>query len=1000
MSTLRGPEPTAVVADGRVSPPPAGNAAPKTPATSPSTRVRRGIQPYAKQVSPHPARKNTFTRSLTTAIQKASSPLSPIATVITRLPLPFRSKQASRACAGDTADGLTRSLPENDLYAHTPLAMLPDSVLLRILGYLSVCDAIRVCTTCRHLAPLAYDHRLYLQWLLRMGCYLYYDHELLYADQLPGPSGRKRMMRRKRCLVRQFTANDCARDTDDNLSLLHQLDMPDSLIRLLQRLFQWPDRGMASTELRAHYEVIDEADTMLPKKPRPLKVVDLVKTFLYQNPPLVFQTLYTHLHPYYVVYRQPDGLFRQYQQEHTTWTGHGANGVWQCADTSVLQVVDMEQALLLDQLVWFSGGEFVNDAAGLNRRLLAQQMNFEAYHLSQFARAYRDANIDTAQYHASVLHLVRGGQNCLQFLTDSHPLFSLTDTGHPGYHTILTNALATVSHTTWPQFLKQLLAHQRDYSEVVAALLPMGRAATSYFAEQLFVCVIIPVANHVLEDAVPTRTLGQMLELRADMFCQCLEWIESIDDLPSVGLLVEHTQGVLFRLFESHVRRHLKDEKRHMDAQYQQMVSSWDQTHRFTLTQSTPSRLQTPGLASRPNPTDRYQTRHTVLKALGTHLGLTSKASTGRRRAPSTDSATLISQSNHRTPVDTGRSRFDQTKVPVSLDQEFHNLLSLDLALGMIHENKRAVSRVATFWADASDDWACKTEVYECIEALFALLVRHLGQRHIRPAFDRAIVELHRIEPLDFQRTGVYTYSLDALHQFLELIHLADLIVQMIEVYYKQEMAVFVKEDDFLSVCNQEKKTLEAKVDDQAAAGLDRVIDVMMAQVEHILRNTQKLNDFNPPTGAAADLQPTRACQAVLDCLTKYTALVIQATDKHITDVFLGEVGLRFFNIFGQHLRRFRVDPGRGGFQLISDLNAYHRWASTYLKSPEVMRYFDVLKELGHLYIITPQHLRDLLHDARRFEPILRVEEIYEFVILRTDYAKIKNMVEERCDFM
>ncbi|KAJ1960766.1 hypothetical protein H4R35_007517, partial [Dimargaris xerosporica] len=373
------------------------NAASNTPATSPSTGVRRGIQPYAKQVSPRPARKSTFTHSLTTAIQKAGSPLSPIATVITRLPLPFLPKHALGARATDAADGLARSLPENDLYANTPLVTLPDSVLLRILGYLSVSDAIRVCTTCRHLAPLAYDHRLYLQWLLQMGCYLYYDHELLYADQPPGPAGRKRMVRRKRCLVRQFNANDCARETDDNLSLMHQLDMPDSLIRLLQRIFQWPDRGMAPPELRARYEVIDDADTVLPKKARPLKVVDLVKAFLYQNPPLVFQTLYTHLLPYYVTYRQPDGLFHQYQQKHTTWTGHDTGGVWQCGDLSELQVVDMEQALLLDQLVWFSGGEFVNDAAELNRRLLAQQLNFESYHLSQFAHAYGDADISTAQ---------------------------------------------------------------------------------------------------------------------------------------------------------------------------------------------------------------------------------------------------------------------------------------------------------------------------------------------------------------------------------------------------------------------------------------------------------------------------------------------------------------------------------------------------------------------------------------------------------------------------
>ncbi|KAJ1653282.1 F-box protein: endocytic membrane traffic, recycling ReCYcling 1 [Dispira simplex] len=301
------------------------------------------------------------------------------------------------------------------------------------------------------------------------------------------------------------------------------------------------------------------------------------------------------------------------------------------------------------------------------------------------------------------------------------------------------------------------------------------------------------------------------------------------------------------------------------------------------------------------------------------------------------------------------------------LDEAFSNFLSLDLAIAMIHTNKEAIDRTSTFWLDAPDDWKPKQDVLECIEYLFVSLLRHLGRDHITSAFTTAIGQL----------------------------------AGLLEVYYKQKLVVFIDEHDFLSTCNQEKKALEVNVDNHAATGLDRVIDIIMTQVEHLLQVQQLPTDFNPKNPEANhELRPTAACTQVLDCLSRYTSLVNQTADKNIVEVFLGEVGLRLFHALGEHIRRFRIAMGSGGFQLISDLNAYHHWSSQYLKNPDVVRYFDVLKELGNLYIVTPQHLRELLHDTPRFEPVLRIEEIYDFVMLRTDYTHIKGMVEERCGFM
>jgi hypothetical protein len=88
-----------------------------------------------------------------------------------------------------------------------------------------------------------------------------------------------------------------------------------------------------------------------------------------------------------------------------------------------------------------------------------------------------------------------------------------------------------------------------------------------------------------------------------------------------------------------------------------------------------------------------------------------------------------------------------------------------------------------------------------------------------------------------------------------------------------------------------------------------------------------------------------------------------------------------------------------GGFRLISDLNAYYEWADS-LSVPESKVYFSALKEIGHIYIVSPTNLRELMHDATRYKGVLRVEEVYEFVALRKDYQKIKKMVDDRCTFM
>jgi recyclin-1 len=95
------------------------------------------------------------------------------------------------------------------------------------------------------------------------------------------------------------------------------------------------------------------------------------------------------------------------------------------------------------------------------------------------------------------------------------------------------------------------------------------------------------------------------------------------------------------------------------------------------------------------------------------------------------------------------------------------------------------------------------------------------------------------------------------LMDFFELVHVADLILQMVQVYYIEEMCKHIDKMDFLNEANKEKKLFERMIDDGVAAGLDKSIEVMIEQVAFILSTMQLPTDFNPEEGTDIELQPT-----------------------------------------------------------------------------------------------------------------------------------------------
>ena len=326
------------------------------------------------------------------------------------------------------------------------------------------------------------------------------------------------------------------------------------------------------------------------------------------------------------------------------------------------------------------------------------------------------------------------------------------------------------------------------------------------------------------------------------------------------------------------------------------------------------------------------------------------------------------------------------------------SLFSLEIALNLVHLAKSSIERMATFVKSKSHFEI--TARKQC-RKIFVLMLQVLGTRHVKTGFDQAVEHLSEYNA---REVGTHTQGVvGPLVIFLELVNVGDLIQQMIDVFFEQELIAkkLTDRNDFLDPAGQEKKRFEQMLDERVAAGLNKGIEVLMSEVEYICATTQKSEDFNPEAASdrskmVLDIGTSATALQVVELVSSHTKMLIGSTDKNMLDVFNQEVGLRLFTTLCKHLKRQRISV-EGSIKLISDMNAYFGYIQT-LKNKNLLEYFTALRELSQIYLISPKDAKELatvIADSDRFHGIFRAEEVYEFAERRADWYQIKGKVEK-----
>ncbi|KAH6689543.1 exocyst complex component Sec10-like protein [Plectosphaerella plurivora] len=859
---------------------------------------------------------------------------------------------------------------------------LPAELLDKIIDYLPVSDLMSVARTSWRMREMVYDDTRWVTRLNSMGCWNEAEARKRFEDAM---RRRREAAEQAKAAARQSVPGAPAPAAPQNTTIF------DATVEEKRLAAVPPVDGFEKMTLGAPPQTHDTL-----KDPQAvLGVLDHVRS-IRGHARDEYGKIYGALAPFYFDLAQ--------SKSHT--------------DPIVFQAFrdPEQQAKMLSNLLTFTKSDWAQGWPLREEKLLAMTSIFESAVLREFEQGYEFWDVDgRMRRYAHVLHTLNGGTAGVDLFIQKHPIFNDNEIISANSVDCINQAQAgDVTLDPSRTFFETLLRKVNEQSSVIERIFPSAETAFWEFVDKVREDIIMEYAT-ALFDASHDRSPSSYLKAVAGIFEQTLLFFRSLTSPGSSKEMIEaKAKEMTLKVFEPHIDLYLQEELDFFTKHAETEVGTWEK--RLSEQDASVESFYMSNFNRQADKTDFLTSFKKVVMMpvsvlpafpIGGPFGSSSKTpTTTESNGSSNQLAQPENAAGNRTSLN-GRLSPLPEKAPTdelaakaalmaNRLEGIKSLFSIEVALNLVHAAQTSLGRAAMFVRLGGQ---YGEEAREQCETIFIVLLKILGSRHVQTGFEKAVVHLSHYNPREVNSHD--PSGVAPLVQFIELVNVGDLISQMIDVFYEQQLAgpKIADRNDFLDPAGMAKKKWEQMLDESVAAGLNKGIDVLMDEVEYLNGTTQQPTDYNPDLsstgGVLADPGPTQTAIKIVELLSSHTRMLVGSTDKSMLDVFNGEVGLRLFTAVCKHLKRQRIST-EGAIKVIADMNLYFEYIRT-LRNQDLLAYFKALRELSQIYLIEPRHAKEMatvIADGDRFGGIFRAEEVYEYAQRRADWYQVRKSVE------
>ncbi|KAL2258988.1 hypothetical protein VTK26DRAFT_7494 [Humicola hyalothermophila] len=604
----------------------------------------------------------------------------------------------------------------------------------------------------------------------------------------------------------------------------------------------------------------------------------------------------------------------------------------------------------LDPVSWgqtttngFRGNGITNGVVGTNRRHNTREAlekfseHLEQDLLKQFNNSYRRQNFDDMMDCARVLYDFNGGASVIATFVNQHQFFIDRDQ-------LITDEVTT-DNETWDQLadpdsdppgvepsLQSLIDEVRivmqEESFIIKRAFPYYETVLIKFIQRVFQQSIQQRLEMVLDKATTVSSLAFLRSLHASRtYIAAL-----VEDLKTHGL-TEHPEPCsaqisqtldqqLDELFVPYLvgNSYMDREKRSLEEMYNSLL------FKFTIYHSRRKKAPSGFMAA--------------IAQQGTQL-IASAKDAYMERLGSSDLTPTQKRIMLRVAGIQDSSGGNKNDIEVS---EQDGKLSVAYAKRMIGWLAESVRRTLEM-GSASD-------TPKDVNVLLNLLLTSMGQVYVETALDAA---LDQATSQENSKTEPDLQYLPSLRPAVTITNLMSRFINTVLIRLAESNTTVRR-----SMEAQSRMAIEA-TERKANAVMKSTLDVVLNWIAKCL-SQQKKADFRPKDSdleGLVDALQTPTCQAICAFLSaRVLPLARQAVDGANLESFSSELALAVRRLLFEHFKKFQVNA-TGGLMVTKDVAKYVATLREWPLAKEVEQSLEVLTEVGYLFIIGPEALRE-----------------------------------------